>query len=589
MNLDRRLLRLARDVRAALALAVLFGVLTGALLVGQAWALSQVIHGVFLGGWALADAQPWLLALMALALARAGTIWLREVAAQRAAGHIKHALRRRLFAHLLQLGPAYTAGERSGELSNTLTEGVEALDAYFRHYLPQLAVAALVPLTMLIFILPLDPLSGLVLLLTAPLMPLFMVLIGRMADAVTRRQWGALSIMSAHFLDVLQGLTTLKLFGRSRAQIDIIAHVSDRFRETTLSVLRVAFLSALALELLATIGTAIVAVEVGLRLLYGALSFDRALFVLVLAPEFYLPLRALGIRFHAGVSGVAAAERIFAILETPLPVACEWGEPLYPGGESASSPPVPPRFHIRFENVSYIYTDAERPALKGVSFEIMPGQRVALVGPSGVGKSTVGALLLHFVEPQGGRILVDGMPLNQFDPCAWRAHVAWVPQRPYLFHGTVMDNIRMARPDASLDEVVWAARQAQAHKFIAALPRGYDTPIGALAPGGALLSGGEAQRLALARAFLKDAPFLVLDEATANLDPSHEAIIQDAIARLLHGRTALIIAHRLSTVYEADQIVVLVDGRVVQAGTHRALLEQEGVYRRMVAAYEGML
>ena len=580
MNLDRRLLRLARDVRLSLALTVALGVLGGALLVGQAWALSRAISRVFMDGGALADAQLWLLGLLALSLARAAAAWARDVAAQRVAGRVKHDLRRRLFAHVLALGPAYTAGERSGELTNALTEGVEALDAYFSQYLPQLALAALTPLVMLAFIAPLDPLSGLVLCVTAPLIPLFMALIGRMADAVTRRQWGLLSVMSAHFLDVLQGLTTLKLFGRSRAQIDMIAQISDRFRQTTLGVLRVAFLSALALEMLSTISTAIVAVEVGLRLLYGALSFEQALFVLVLAPEFYLPLRALGARFHAGAAGVAAASRLFVVLETEAgPQTLSERRDAHKITAVSSAPP---RFDIRFDQVTYAYGDGERPALNGVSLRIAPGQRVALVGPSGSGKSTVAALLLRFIEPASGQITLDGAPLSAIPAQAWRARLAWVPQRPTLFYGTVMDNVRLARPDASLDEVVWAAQQAQAHPFIEALPQGYDTRIGER---GARLSGGEAQRIALARAFLKDAPLLILDEATAHLDPETEALIQEAMARLLRGRTALMIAHRLRTVAQADQIVVLDQGRVVETGTHAALLRRGGLYGRLVAAY----
>ncbi len=583
MNLDPRLLQLARSARLWLALTVGLGVLGGALLVAQAWLLSRAIGDVFLGGRSLQDVAPLLAGMALVALGRAGAAWLGAVAGERVAGRVKQELRERLFAHLLALGPAYSTGERSGELATTLTEGVEALDAYFSQYLPQLALAALVPLTFLLVVFPLDALSGLVLLLTAPLIPFFMVLIGGLAERATRRQWGALSRMSAHFLDVLQGLPTLKLFGRSRAQVAIIARISDRFRRTTLGVLRVAFLSALALELLATISTAIVAVEVGLRLLYGALDFQNALFVLVLAPEYYLPLRALGVKFHAGIQGVTAAARLFQILDLPpasLPVASPGAaEPERP----ASPSPVPRRMHIAFHDVRYAYPDG-RVALDGVSFAVQPGQRVALVGPSGAGKSTLAALLLRFMEPQAGRITVDGLPLAALDPDAWRARLAWVPQRPYLLNATVLENIRLGRPQATPDEVAWAARQAHAHGFIAALPDGYGTVIGER---GARLSGGQAQRIALARAFLRDAPLLLLDEATANLDSESEALVQAALEKLLRGRTALIIAHRLRTVQQADLIVVLEGGRVAEAGSHAALVERGGLYCRLMAAYGG--
>jgi ATP-binding cassette, subfamily C, bacterial CydD len=382
--------------------------------------------------------------------------------------------------------------------------------------------------------------------------------------------------MSAHFLDVLQGLTTLKLLGRSREQIQVIAQISDRYRQTTMGVLRVTFLSALVLEMVATIGTAIVAVGIGLRLLYGHLEFEQALFVLLLAPEFYLPLRLLGARFHAGMSGVAAAQRIFQLLQTPAAPSTL----RHPS--SNLQLPAPLRGSIQFDDVHYAYDDGQRPALNGLSLDIQPGQKVALVGPSGAGKTTAAYLLLRFVEPDRGTISVGGRPLSDIPPPAWRAQVAWVPQNPYLFYGTVADNIRLARPEAGLDQVIHAARQANAHLFIDALPHGYDTIVGER---GARLSGGEAQRIALARAFLAGAPLLILDEATANLDPHTEALVQEATVSLLRDRTALIIAHRLGTVRRADQILVMDGGRVVQQGTHDLLVQQDGLYRRLIGAY----
>jgi thiol reductant ABC exporter CydD subunit len=574
LKLDRRLLDQARAVRWTLALAVALGLLGGIVIVGQARLLSRVVAQVFLEGALLRQVAPWLLGFLVLSLLRALLTWGSEGTASHAASRIKHDLRTRLAAHLLALGPAYAHSERSGELTNTLLEGVEELDAYFRQYLPQLALSALVPLTVLLFVFPLDWVSGMVLLLTAPLIPIFMVLIGGQADVLTRRQWTSLSRMSAHFLDVLQGLTTLKLFARSREQVRTIAQISDQFRGTTMGVLKVAFLSALVLEMVATISTAVVAVQIGLRLLYGQLSFEQGFFVLLLAPEFYLPLRLLGIRFHSGMEGVAAAQRIFEILGVEAKDKAE-----------AKILPVSlfsPSHNLRFQDVYYTYEEERQPALAGLSFELTLGEKVALVGPSGAGKSTVAYLLLRFLEPERGAITVDGSPLRDVSPAIWREGVAWVPQNPYLFHGTVADNIRLACPEAGLSEVEDAARLAHAHDFIEALPHGYETLIGER---GARLSGGEAQRLALARAFLKDAPLLVLDEATANLDPEIEALVQEAMARLLEGRTALLIAHRLTTVYRADRILVMDQGRIVQTGTHTALLKQEGLYQQLVTAY----
>jgi len=575
MNLDRRLLGEARRAQTSLVVTVSLGALAGVVLVAQARFLSRVVDRAFLRGATLREVQSLLVLLLILSLVRAALVWGSEVSAQRVAEQVKAALRERLFAHLLALGPTYARDERSGELTNTVVEGIEALDAYLSQYLPQLAMAVLVPVMIVAVVMVRDTLSAVIMLLTAPLIPFFMVLIGDMANRATKRQWTALSRMSAHFLDVLQGLTTLKLLGRSREQLATIAEISDRFRRTTLGVLRVAFLSALVLEMLATISTAVVAVAIGLRLLYGRIAFEQAFFVLLLMPEFYLPLRLLGSRFHASTTGVAAARRIFEILETqPLVLRPPRAEPM----------PPPRRMDIRLLDVHCAYDAGRRPALRGVSFHVSPGQKVALVGPSGAGKSTVVHLLLRFIDPDEGYVLVDGRPLADLDIAAWRSRVAWVPQRPYLFHASVAENIRLARPQASMAEVVRAARLAHADAFINDLPRGYDTVIGER---GTRLSGGQAQRIALARAFLKDAPLLILDEVTSNLDPEHEALVQEAIRRLMAGRTVIIVAHRLSMVYDADQILVMAGGRIVQAGTHQSLLHQGGLYQQLVAAYGG--
>jgi ATP-binding cassette subfamily C protein CydD len=584
VNLDKRLLRQAIGARFHLALTIVAGLLAGVVLVGQARYLSLVVSRVFLGGNSLGQVRPLLLTLLLLSLVRAGLAWTGEVAANRVAGRIKVDLRQRLFSHLVSLGPAYAHAERSGELTNTLVEGIEALDAYFSQYLPQLALAALVPLTVLIFMFPLDLLSGLVLLLTAPLIPVFMILIGNLAEALTRRQWAALSRMSAHFLDVLQGLTTLKLLGRSRDQIGTIARISERFRQTTLGVLRVAFLSALVMEMVATISTAVVAVQIGLRLLYGHVGFEEAFFILILAPEFYLPLRLLGVRYHAATSGLAAAQRIFEVLDETKTRVLDQAVARRPAHHSPNrDPDLGRNLAIRFDNVHYAYEEGRRPALRGLSFELAPGQNVALVGPSGAGKSTVAYLLLRFIEADRGRITVGDIPLRDLPIQAWRSRIAWVPQNPYLFHTTVAGNIGMARPDASRDEIMRAAHQAYAHDFIRALPQGYDTPVGER---GARLSGGQAQRIALARAFLKDAYLLILDEPTANLDPEHETRLGQAIEHLGHGRTVVTIAHRLSSVYRADRILVMAAGRLVETGTHASLLKEGRLYAQLVTTYQ---
>src|SRR5512141_612048 len=316
--MHRRLLSLSRDSRTALLLTILSGFLAGLLIIAQAYFLSSIVNGFYLQGQTLAQVPPWLRLILVIIAGRAFFTWLNEVSANIVAVKIKSDLRERLFNHILNLGPAYTRGQRTGELTTAAIEGIEALDAYYSQYLPQLVISTLVPISILLFVFPMDLLSGFILLITAPLIPFFMIMIGKGAEIVTKRQYETLSRLSAHFLDSLQGLTTLKLFGRSKPYAKNIEKVSNQFRDTTLGVLRITFLSALALELLATLSTAIIAVEIGFRLLYARMEFHEAFFILILAPEFYLPLRMLGTRFHAGMAGTTAARRIFEVLELPV-------------------------------------------------------------------------------------------------------------------------------------------------------------------------------------------------------------------------------------------------------------------------------
>ena len=575
MKIDKRLLRSTKYAKVDFYLSVFFGFAGGIFIVLQAKYLSKIVDSAFLKNKSLVELKQFLIFLAIVVAFRALMVWMSEGFASQMAAKVKYSLRKLLYDKIAQLGPSFTKTEQTGELINTAIQGIEDLDDYFSQYIPQLAITALIPITILFFVFPKDILSGFVMLLTAPIIPVLMILIGYLADKITKKQWKILSRMSAHFLDVLQGLTTLKFFGRSKKQIEIIFLFSERFRVATMKVLRIAFLSALVLELIASLSTAIIAVEIGLRLLYAKMEFENAFFVLILAPEFYLPFRQLGARFHAGMSGVAAAERIFQVLELE---SIEQEKKLNLKPENLE-------IEIVFDKVSYSYNGNEE-ILKDVSFTILQNQRVAIVGPTGAGKTSIVNLLLKFIQPTKGKILVGGYLLSTIDEDYWLKHVAWVPQNPYLFNGTILENIALAKPDASEEMIREAAKKAHVDEFALSLPEGYKTKIGER---GTKLSGGQAQRIAIARAFLKDAKFIIFDEVTSNLDAKTEALITDSINRLIKNKTVLTIAHRLSTIMSSDKIIVLAKGQVKAIGNHEQLMKKSELYNKLVNKYSGRL
>jgi thiol reductant ABC exporter CydD subunit len=496
-----------------------------------ATALAGAARGIGIG--ALAGTLAWLgVVLAGRAAAAAGG----EAAALRAAADVKSGLRRRLSAHVLRLGPAWLGGQQAGEITALATKGLDGLDAYFARYLPQLMLAVLVPLAVLVRVAFADWISAVIIVVTLPLIPVFGILIGWHTRAQTQRQWRLLALLGGHFLDVVSGLPTLKLFGRSRAQAEVIEEVTSAHRKATMTTLRVAFLSSLVLELTAAVATALVAVEIGLRLLYGHVSYQTALLVLLLTPEAYLPLRNAGGQFHASTEGTTAAQRAFEILDTPLPVS-----PAPTPAATTSADADLSREDIALRAVTLSYPGRGRPALDEVSLTIRPGEQIILTGPNGAGKSSLLALLLRFAAPASGAITAGSVDLAEIPADRWRSQIAWVPQHPHLFTATVAENIALGEPGASREDIAAAARLAGADEFIRRLRDGYDT---VLTEDARSLSAGQRQKLALARAFLRRAPVLLLDEPTAHLDPVSADRVMAALEDQLADRTVVLVTHR---------------------------------------------
>lgn len=550
--LDPRLLRYARSTRGFVVLSVVLGAVTALLVIAQAKLISSVIVQVTSAGATWSTVSTSVLLIAAVFAGRALVAWMSEVAAVRAAAKSKMELRQAALDHILRLGPAGPAAQDPGGVATLVTRGIDALDGYFSRYLPQLFLAVIVPVAVLLTVLGQDVLSAIIIAVTIPLIPIFMILIGMYTRSRVDRQWKTLAVLSGHFLDLVSGLPTLKIFGRAKSQATAIRTIGDRYRSTTMGVLRVSFLSSLALELLATLSVALVAVSIGLRLAEGQITYAVGLFVLLLAPEAYLPLRLVGQHFHAAAEGLGAADRLFTILETPIPV----------GG----STPVPDGpLTIAVTDVQVEYASRPEPALAGATFTARPGTVTAVVGSSGGGKSTLLNALLGFVVPTAGSITVsngvDEVSLADIEVEQWRSRLAWLPQRGHLISAdlaatpTIGEAVRLGRPDATDDQVWRALEEAGLAADIRELPDGLETTLSADGSG---LSVGQRQRLSLARAVVTEAPVVLLDEPTAALDGTTEAAVVDAIAReAARGAVVIVVAHRPALLEIADQVIRL--------------------------------
>jgi ATP-binding cassette, subfamily C, bacterial CydCD len=590
------LLQHARATRSFLFLSVALGSLRALLIVAQAWLLVDVVVGAFSHGEDLSHLKGALIALLFVVMARALVAWGAELAAGRSSAQAKSQLRRALLERVSTLGLDSSRTRSTGELTVLATRGLDALDSYFSLYLPQLLLAAIVPFVVLVAVVSQDWVSAAIIAFTIPLIPLFMALVGAATREKMDRQMRTLQRLAGHFLDVVAGLPTLKVFGRAKAQAANIRSISERYREAALSNLRVTFLSSLILELVATISVALVAVAIGLRLMSGDMSLRAGLFALVLAPEAYMPLRQLGANYHASAEGVAAAEQVFAVLagaakvervpaksapaefsNNGVPINTgRYGQGVFDTSSGSSSPsrspnplgstssfrpfgpdsPVPDiaTVDITIEALTVSYPGRPRPALDDLSLRVEAGEVIALAGPSGCGKSTLLGVLLGFVTPERGAVRIGDLDLAELDADAWRAQLAWVPQRPHLFACSIAENVRLGRRDASDEELAAAVTAAGLTDLVASLPDGVDTMLGER---GAGLSAGERQRVALARAFLRDAPLLLLDEPTANLDGQTEQHVLEAVQRLSVGRTVILVAHRPALLDMSDRVVDL--------------------------------
>lgn len=538
---DPRLLHRARASAVYLGVCVAVGVVTAVLVIAQASLLAHGIAAAFVGGADLADLRDTMALLLLVILGRAVVVWMTEGAAHRASAAVKSQLRNQLLSHALRLGPRWLAGRRSAELATLVTRGVDALDVYFSRYLPQLVLAIVVPIAVLARMFPADLLAAVTVLLTLPLIPVFTVLIGMAAQTRGRKRWQALSQLANHFLDVVAGLPTLKVFGRAKAQAGQIRRVTDDYRRETMATLRIAFMSSLVLELLAAIAVALVAVGVGLRLVEGTLDLETGLLVLILAPEAYLPLRHLGTHYHASAEGLAAAEQVFSVLDSPVPAT-----------GLRTDVPVLRQAELRVEQLTVCQTGRDECAPAGLDVVLRPGELVAVAGPSGSGKTTLLHVLLGLIRPDEGRVVVrthEGQEVDvaDLDPEAWRRHISWVAQEPYVLPGSLADNVRLGAPEASVDAVAWALRHAGLGDLA------LNTWLG---EGGAGLSAGQRRRMALARALVRNTPVLLLDEPTAGLDSATEEVVLATVrSRASAGCMVLAVAHRPSVLAAADRIV----------------------------------
>ena len=535
-------------------------------IVGQAWFFGTLINNFIFSENTLHDERYTIIYLGIAIIVRLLAHYVQESVANRLGSAVKATFRKRALAHMFKLGVQHK--ERHGDVIHMLTDGLEQVDAYVARYIPQILYAIMIPLIMGIAIVDTLPIIGIILIVTVPLIPFFMILIGKQADRLNKEQWERMSFLSGHFLDVLQGITTLKLFGRAKDQIKVIGRLSEEFKDSTLRVLRVAFLSALVLELVSTISTALIAVYLGLTLLDGEIPFFSAFFILLLAPEFYTPFRQLGAAFHTGMAGKTSILKYeeFMNRQPSLPV----------GGKSKLQGPIQA---IEIKDLTFTYEDSEN-GVQHISLAAKRNSPIMLVGESGAGKSTIAHIIGGFLTAPKGAVVIDGLDVCDIDVEWWRHQIIYVSQHPHIMKGTLRDVLSFGM-NVSDEEIIEACKEVQLLDVINRQQEGLDTIIG---EGGLGLSGGERQRVALARAFLRKGQVLILDEVTAHLDVKTESIISSAIQRLMENKIVIIIGHRLQTMHWASTLYVLKQGRIIQQGSYEELIAVDGYFKDLVTS-----
>ena len=544
---ERWLFTEAASLRTLFAWNILAALLSALLLIIQAWFLADACHSIVISSVQVTSLYPLAGWLLIIIIVRSLLAWISEKTAASVAATLKQRFRSRILKQLLDTPPAGRPGS-TASLAETVIQGVDSLESYFTRFIPHLLLSAAVPPLIFVFAAPVEWRSSLVLLFSAPFIPLFMVLIGKGAQQLNRNQWSRLSQMSGHLLDLIRGLPDIRICSVVKREAEAVARVSEQYRLSTMGVLRVAFLSAFTLEFFTTVGTAVIAVIIGFRLLGESLELRHGLFILLLAPEFYLPLRTLGMSYHSRMQGIAAAEKLLPLL-TLAPENCD----------QADSKPLPTEpYHLSCRDLCFSYA-ATRGELIDVSMELMPGTITAVVGASGSGKSTLAALLTGLSRPKSGIVTLNDVNLSELDQDHLRQKIAWVHQKPFFFNGTIRENLTIGLTEQSESTLLAALTAANAHEFVAQLPEGLDRNLG---DRGAGLSGGELRRLALARVFLRSPAIIILDEPTAGLDSHNEQLVCQAIKALANGRTILLISHRWETVKWADCSYRLSGGRL---------------------------